>query len=213
MQARAHVLEAAAKAFMERGYSATTLDEVAALLGTTKGQIYHYYRSKVDLYFDVVVGAFFMVNDRTGPVARQEDVSALERLRQVAYAHATTVMTTFSFQRVALEATQHQLIAQLSPRQDRAMTRILKFRDEFETMVVELIEEGVRAGEFRVPSVPLAAKAVLGSLNWLTVWFDPKKTKSAQSQEEIARRISEFVVSGLAPAALDPDLSRWPSEF
>lgn len=213
MEARAHVLEAAAKAFMERGYSATTLDEVAALLGTTKGQIYHYYRSKVDLYFDVVVGAFFIVNDKTGPIARQEGVSAVERLRMVAYAHATTVMTTFSFQRVALEATQHQLIAQLSPRQDRAMTRILKFRDEFETMVTALLEEGVQAGEFRVPSVPLAAKAVLGSLNWLTVWFDPKKTKSTQSQDQIARGIAEFVVSGLTTSTLDEALPTWSSEF
>ena len=213
MEARAHVLEAAAKAFMERGYSATTLDEVAALLGTTKGQIYHYYRSKVDLYFDVVVGAFFIINDKTGPIARQEGVSALERLRQVAYAHASTVMATFPFQRVALEATQHQLIAQLSPRQDRAMTRILKFRDEFETMVIELIEEGVRAGEFRVPSVPFAAKAVLGSMNWLTVWFDPKKTKSAESQDEIARGISDYVVSGLAVSSLDEVLPLWRSDF
>lgn len=200
MEARAHVLEAAAQAFMERGYSATTLDHVAAILGTTKGQIYHYYRSKLDLYFDVVVGAFFMINDKTTPFAKLEGASALERLRQVARAHSSTVMETFSFQKVALEATQHQLVAQMSPRQDRAMTRILRFRDEFETMVTELIEEGVEAGEFEVSSASLAAKAVLGSLNWLTVWFDPKKSKSGESQAEIAQSNADFVVAGLLAA-------------
>src|SRR3546814_4492904 len=55
-EGRARIPEAAAGAFMERGYAATTLDDIAALLGNTKGQIYHYYRSKLDLYFDVAVG-------------------------------------------------------------------------------------------------------------------------------------------------------------
>lgn len=200
MEARAHVLEAAAAAFMERGYSGTTLDHVAALLGTTKGQIYHYYRSKLDLYFDVVVGAFFMVNDKTGPIATMPDASATERLRGVAYAHAMAVMTTFTFQRVALEATQHQLIAQFSARQDRAMTRILHFRDEFEAMLARLIAEGAETGEFQVSSIPLATKAALGSLNWLTVWFDPKKSDAKQGREEIARHIADFVIAGLSPA-------------
>lgn len=200
MEARAHVLEAAAAAFMERGYSATTLDHVAALLGTTKGQIYHYYRSKLDLYFDVVVGAFFMVNDKTGPIADLSGVSATERLRRIAFAHAMVIMTTFSFQRVALEATQHQLISQFTARQDRAMTRILHFRDEFEAMLTGLISEGVEGGEFQVSSIPLAAKAVLGSLSWLTVWFDPKKSGAKQSREEIAEQIADFVIAGLSPA-------------
>lgn len=202
MEARAHILEAAANAFMQSGFSGTTLEDVADLLGTTKGQIYHYYRSKVDLYFDVVVGAFFMVNDKIGPIADLPDVSATERLRRMAYAHAMVILTTYSFQRVALEATQHQLIARLSPRQDRAMTRILRFRDEYESTVNRLISEGVATGEFDVPSVPLATKAALGSLNWLTVWFNPKTSSARQSREEIADRIADFVISGLLPARI-----------
>jgi len=201
MEARAHLLEAAAGAFMERGFAATTLDHVALLLGTTKGQIYHYYRSKNDLYFDVVVGAFFMVNDTTGPAAEQSGVRATTRLFDVAKAHAITIMRNFSFQRVALEATQHQLIAQLSARQDRAMRRILHFRDQYENLLSNLIAEGVRTGEFEVASVPLATKAVLGSLNWLTVWFDPKKSKIHQSENEIATGLANFVIAGLMPSS------------
>src|SRR3546814_16938968 len=69
-EVRARILEAAAGAFMERGYAATTLDDIAALLGNTKGQIYHYYRRKLDLYFDVAVGAPYMINASFGePVA------------------------------------------------------------------------------------------------------------------------------------------------
>jgi AcrR family transcriptional regulator len=202
MEARAHVLNAAAEAFMQRGFSVTTLDDVAARLGTTKGQIYHYYRSKTDLYFDVVVGAFFTVNDQTAAAANLADASATERLRRMAYAHAMVIMTTYSFQRVALEATHHQLIAQMTPRQDRAMRRILLFRDDYENRVRDLISEGARNGEFEILSIPLATKAALGSLNWLTLWFDPKKSTSVQKREEIANSIADFVISGLLPAPL-----------
>ena len=202
MEARAHVLEAAAAAFVERGYAATTLDDVAALLGTTKGQIYHYYRSKMDLYFDVVVGAFFMVDEKTGPIAALPGLSATERLRRVAETHALVIMSNFSFQRVALEAMQHQLIDQLSPRQDRAMTRILHFRDEYERLIIGLISDGVASGEFGVPSVEFSAKAVLGSLNWLTVWFDPKRTSKPEERIDIAQRVARFVVTGLLPTTV-----------
>jgi AcrR family transcriptional regulator len=202
MEARADILETAANAFMERGYAATTLDHVAERLGTTKGQIYHYYRSKVDLYFDVVVGAFFIVNDKTGPAANLADVSAAERLRQLAHAHAMVILTTYSFQRVALEATQYRLIARLSPRQDRAMSRIARLSDDYEATVSRLIAGGVASGEFEVQSVELATRCVIGSLNWLTVWFDPKKSKGPESDERIARGVANFVVAGLLPSTL-----------
>jgi AcrR family transcriptional regulator len=197
MEARAHVLEAAAAAFMERGYAATTLDDVAAILGTTKGQIYHYYRSKMDLHFDVVVGAFFMLADKTNPIFEMTELAVPERLRRVAATHALVILTNFPFQRVALEAMQHQLIDQLTPRQERAMSRILQFRDDYERSVTALIAEGVASGEFETGSVEFAAKAVLGSLNWLTVWFDPKRPVTAEQRGRIADRIAAFVVLGL----------------
>ena len=50
---KALVLQAAADCFMDAGFSATSIDDVAARLGATKGRVYHYYRSKADLFFDV----------------------------------------------------------------------------------------------------------------------------------------------------------------
>jgi len=44
------IVAEASALFMERGYSATTMDDIAARLGVTKAAIYQYYRSKVDLF-------------------------------------------------------------------------------------------------------------------------------------------------------------------
>ncbi|MDO8597474.1 MAG: TetR family transcriptional regulator, partial [Sulfuricaulis sp.] len=50
---REEIVEAAARAFMTRGYDGASLDLVASELGCTKGPIYYRYKSKADLFFDV----------------------------------------------------------------------------------------------------------------------------------------------------------------
>jgi AcrR family transcriptional regulator len=197
MEGRALVLEAAATAFMERGYAATTLDHVAALLGTTKGQIYHYYRSKLDLYFDVAVGAFFMINERINPLVEAKGVSAVQRLHDVFRAFATEMMEHYPFHRVALEATQFQLIGRGSVAQERPLARISALRRQLETRLSALIDEAASDGDWQVASIPLAMKGAIGSLAWLIVWFDPKRPTSAGERDTIAIQIADFVVDGL----------------
>src|ERR1700759_4759 len=45
---RERILEEAVKLFYERGFSGTTLDDIAGKLGVTKPFIYTHFRSKVD---------------------------------------------------------------------------------------------------------------------------------------------------------------------
>lgn len=203
MEARAHMLEAAAHAFMERGYAAATLDHVAKGLGTTKGQIYHYYRSKSDLFFDVVVGAYFIVNERTNPIFETPDLTPAELLRRIIHAHAMAIMNTFAYQRVALEATQHQLVAKLNARQNRAMERVTKFRNDYENRISDIIARGMESGDFARANLKVATKAALGSLHWLIVWYDPNRSSRAATQHEIAASTAAFVISGLRGAPAD----------
>src|SRR5690349_22644237 len=46
---RERILEEAVKLFYERGFTGTTLDDIAAELGVTKPFIYTHFRSKTDL--------------------------------------------------------------------------------------------------------------------------------------------------------------------
>jgi AcrR family transcriptional regulator len=186
LEARAHLLEAAATAFMRGGYAGTTLDDVARIDAVTKGQICRYHRSKIDLYFNVVVGAFFMINERVRPVALQTDQPVDQRLHRMACEHATVVMTKFSFQKAALDAARHRLHADASLRQHRAMARILRFRREYHGLVQQTIAEGVEAAAFEVTSVLLATRAMLGALNWLTVWYAPERSPTPAYHETIA---------------------------
>jgi len=54
-QTRALILEQAANLFEGKGYKATTLDEIAAGLGLTKGAIFHHFKTKKDLFTTIWV--------------------------------------------------------------------------------------------------------------------------------------------------------------
>ena len=55
------IVEAAAHAFRERGFAATSLEDIATEVGIWKGSLYHYIDSKEDLLFAVVRGPFMDV--------------------------------------------------------------------------------------------------------------------------------------------------------
>lgn len=46
---RAALIEAAERLFAEKGYEATTMDEIAGAAGFAKGTLYHYFATKADL--------------------------------------------------------------------------------------------------------------------------------------------------------------------
>ncbi len=53
---RRELLAAAARLFSKKGYRATTTDEIARAAGLTKGALYHHFKSKEDVLYELVVG-------------------------------------------------------------------------------------------------------------------------------------------------------------
>ena len=71
-------------------------------------------------------------------------------------------------------------------------------RDEYESVFVALIRQGVAAGEFRTADPGVAAKAILGALNWTVKWF---RTEGQKSASQIGEEFSDLLVEGLARRA------------
>ncbi|MHA1935693.1 MAG: TetR/AcrR family transcriptional regulator [Candidatus Thorarchaeota archaeon] len=53
-KAKLRIIEAGARVFTERGYYKTKMDDIADVLGVSKGAIYQYFKSKEQLFFDVI---------------------------------------------------------------------------------------------------------------------------------------------------------------
>lgn len=52
-ETRGHILEQATSLFEEKGYSATTVDDIAAALGMTKGAVFYHFKTKKDLFVTI----------------------------------------------------------------------------------------------------------------------------------------------------------------
>lgn len=193
-ESREEILRAAAELFMEFGYAATSLDAVAERLGSTKGRIYHHYRSKADLFFDVQVAAMNRLHEEVGPIARGPG-SAVARLAAMALRHTQVLLTELPMQKVAVQGLErHLLVSQSAVKRLRA---VIRMRDDYEGLFAEVIDEGIRDGALVDLPPQLATKPFFGALNWATVWFSQRRLQGAEAVNELAQTLAACAMRGL----------------
>ncbi|MFC4170672.1 TetR family transcriptional regulator [Microvirga sp. GCM10011540] len=199
-EARDEIVRAAAEVFMEFGFAATSIDAVAERLGATKGRIYHYYRSKAELYFDVQIAAMERLLREIEPVARG-DGNAAERLEAMALRHTTILLEDLPIQKVAVRGLERELLGAVAARHAKTLRSIVRMRDDYEQIFAEVIDDGIRAGLFADLPPRLATKPFFGAMNWLTVWYAPRRLQKPEDIAEIARTLTEFAMRGILKGA------------
>jgi AcrR family transcriptional regulator len=195
-ESRQEIIKAAAEVFMEFGYAATTIDAVADRLGATKGRIYHYYRSKAELYFDVQIAAMERLLAEIEPLARVEGTPA-ERLYRMALRHTEILMTESATQKVAVQGLERHLLAAEAARHVKTLRQIVRMRDAYEQLFAEVIDQGIRGGQFIDLPPRLATKPFFGTLNWVTIWFSPRKLQKPEDLTAIATTLTDYALRGI----------------
>ena len=161
---RERILEEAVKLFYERGFSGTTLDDIAGKLGVTKPFIYTHFRSKVEL-LEAICRPTIEMSLGAIAEATQQPGSATDRLFDGVVTFSKVVL-----QRQANIAVYFREEKNLS---EAGLADINALRKRFDRVLSELLEEGVREGEFTIPDVRLAALAIGGMVSWAYTWYQP----------------------------------------
>ena len=161
---RERILEEAVKLFYERGFSGTTLDDIAGKLGVTKPFIYTHFRSKVALLEAICRPTIEMSLAAISHAAGQRG-SASERLFNGIVDFSKVVL-----QRQGNIAVYFREEKNLS---EAGLADINALRKRFDRVLSELLEEGANAGEFRVADVRMAALAIGGMVSWAYTWYQP----------------------------------------
>ncbi|WP_018112026.1 TetR/AcrR family transcriptional regulator [Thermus igniterrae] len=181
---RDRILEEAAKLFTEKGYEATSVQDIAQALGLSKAALYHHFRSKEEILAEISLLALEGLLRAGEKALGTEDPR--EALRQFMEAHARFFEENYAF-----FVTMLQGIKSLSP-ENRARTVAL--RDRHEANLREILRRGMAQGVFRPVDVALAGRAVLSMLNWMIRWFRPGGPMRA---EEVARGYFDLILRGL----------------
>lgn len=186
-EAKRHaLLVAAVRMFNERGFHATSLDDVAASLGVTKPVVYHYLGNKDQVLFECVRIGLVRLREAADR-ARERPGTGLDRLKVFLRDYAEANMSDFSrcVIRTADEA--------LSP---ESATQFRALKAEIDTAMRAMIAEAAADGSARVSDVWLTAFTFAGALNWPARWF---RDDGARSAATIARDMVDLLVAGITP--------------
>jgi AcrR family transcriptional regulator len=180
------VILAAARAFKERGYHRTSLDDIAALLNVTKPTIYHYVDNKEQILFECFRTGLDQIRTAFDAVRRSE-LPARERLELVIRRYAAAVTSDFGWCMVRAEDLD------LGP----AMSSQVKaLKSEIDQGIRRLLREGREDGSIRDVDPKMTAFALAGALNWIAHWY---RSDAPLSADEIADRFVAIFVEGLRP--------------
>ncbi len=193
---RHDILRAAATCFMERGFAATSIDDVARSLGATKGRIYHHYPSKADLF----AGVFRRGMDRIFEVVepyRTMPGPAIERWKKLAFHHTLTMMKSKPFARVVWEGVEMHLRGSTTPEQRADLDNLVKYRTSYSELFRATIEQARDEGDFRFDNPGVTNEIMFMALNSPIFWYSPRPGETEKDVEDIARQVVTFALRGL----------------
>ncbi|MFN2232990.1 MAG: TetR/AcrR family transcriptional regulator [Anaerolineales bacterium] len=182
---REKILEAAAYIFSEKGYHAASMQDIARSVNLQKASLYHHVSSKQEILLELLDQALDILIMRIGAVASLK-IPPEEKLRSAMYVYLECLLERRELSAVLLFE-HRSLNAELK-------SRHLPRRDRFESIWRGMIREGVNTGIFECDDPALAARALLGVMNWTITWF---KVDGVLSVKDIADQYANIFFRGL----------------
>lgn len=160
------------------------MEAIARALGMTKSHLYYYFRNKEDILFVLHDWSVDLLLERLRE-AEESAATPSARLRRVIEGFVRMIIDELHGTALTLD---------LEPLGRRRLRAVVAKRDRFDQGVRRIIRQGMGAGEFAEGDAKLRAFAVLGAVNWISRWFDPR---GPASSEEIGQAFAGVLLDGL----------------
>lgn len=158
------LLLAAAQAFAERGFHATTTRDIAGRAGMSPAALYIHYRTKEELLYQISrvghersVRILTEAAEGTGTAADRLAAAVGSFVRWHAEQHTTARVVQY----------------ELSALEEDHYAEILRLRRRSGEILRGILRDGVAAGEFQVEDLRGTARAILSLCIDVARWFDP----------------------------------------
>jgi AcrR family transcriptional regulator len=186
------IISVAARLFKEKGYRATTLEDIAAAVGMLKGSLYYYIKSKEELLYLIVRDPIRQAYSKLDEIV-SSDAPVKSKIAQAITNHIESFHQHYPHIAVYLHD-YHHLMQQLQK-------NAIETPKHYQRLWAALLQQGVDSGTLRDDlNVKITGYAILGMSNWVYRWYNPNGTLSAQ---EIAEIFTKLVLEGLIIASDD----------
>lgn len=181
---RQAVLSAAAQLFNERGFHATSLDDIAARLGVSKPTLYYYVKNKEEILLGCVRQGLQLMRDGI-EASRSGGGSALDQLTTCMQVYARIVTQDFGM--CLIRVGDEQISAD-----NRAELRRIKA--EIDHAFRRLVAQGVQEGSLQPCDPKMTAFVIAGALGWIGRWYQPG---GEYTPEQIAAQCLQTLLGGV----------------
>ena len=183
-----HIYRVAAEIMCQKGYEATSMNDIADAVGLTKAGVYHYIRGKEHLLFEIMSFGMDMVEEDVISPAR-EIADAEERLRMIVERHVRRILEVGGAVTILLEE-----MHALTPTH-RRIVRSRK-RTYFE-LIKQTLEQLSAEGKLRDVNPTVATFGLLGMVNWISRWY---RRDGRLTAPEVTRDFLEIAVNSVLRA-------------
>ena len=178
------VLQAAAQLFNERGFHATSLDDIAARLSVSKPTLYYYVKNKDEILLQCVGKGLAMMLEGID-ASRAAGGKAIDQLMTCMQVYARIV--TMDFGMCLIRVGDEQV-----PPESRKELRRLKSAIDQEFR--RLVAEGVAEGSIQPCDPKITAFVIAGALSWIGRWYQPGGEYTA---EQVAQQCIATLCDGV----------------
>jgi AcrR family transcriptional regulator len=186
----AEIYKIAAQIICEKGFDATSMNDIAEAVGITKAGIYHYIPGKKELLFEIMNYGMDKL-DRVVIAPARAIADPEERLRSIIASHCRLLAggsTPQGYNPVSIVVDE---VAALTPAHRR---KIVQRKRAYVDLVRNTLRQLKDEGKLKDIDVTVAAFSLLGMMLWLSRWFRPE---GRLTPDQVVEELTKVALGGL----------------
>ncbi len=182
---KAQIMHASLEMMCRMGYQGTSMRDIASAVKMEAASLYNHISGKEEILAET---CFHMAERLLNGLAEVNDIyfNPIEKLSLAVKNHVKILTENTQAGWVFVHEWRHL--------GDENRQRFVAMRDAYEKEFTTILKQGEDEGVFQDVNNKFAVLTILASLNWVVEWYKPK---GLMTSEEIAEKLTEFILSGL----------------
>ena len=179
------IFETSMKLFADKGYDATSVEEITATVGVAKGTLYYHFSSKEEIFNFLVEEGMKLLHNSV-EIKTENLTNSIDKIRAVMLIQLKVMKKYDEFITILLSQ-----IWGNEPRHQQFRTYIYNYINVIEGF----IKEGIENGTFRPCNTRLIAEAIFGMICPLKIYKIEKNEEL--DNETIVNELMESIIHGI----------------
>ncbi len=182
---RDRVLRAAAHCFNRKGFSGTSLKDVADILGLTDPALYYYVRNKEELVYLCYVRAADIGREALDR-AVSDGNTGLDQVQRYLRYHIEYMVG---------DRGPIAIMSEIPSLKPEHREEVLELSRKHSTGFEAMLERGIADGSIAPCDVRMTGNAIMGSINWIPKWYHGDEAMAAKIVAEFPRILSKGLLA------------------